>query len=553
MATLGSLVVKLTADTGGFVKDMNSAEKGISGFLNRVGRNVQSVGRVALGGLGVVAAGATAIGVALSKTIAPASEFQDQLVDLNIAAKASGLSMEELRAASLAVGGDTRLLGVSASGAAESITGLFKAGLSATEIFGDLNAFMDEGAQLGGTLRAAIDLAAATTLDMVEAADLGAVVLATFGAELETEAERAAFVNSALNNMVQAADASVAEVEDLAMALKNVGPTASNLGIGIEDVNNSLAILSTRGINGAEAGTALKSVLANLQRPTEAVQGTLKSLGVSLFDSEGKFIGLRQLVSNLGGAMAGMTDEQKNLTAQTLAGTFGMNALNTLLAEGVTGWDAMSTATSAAAGIQEQAAAKAQTLSGVNEALEGQLETLAIEIGSSLIPAGMSLAQTLLAVAEVVGPLVVDLVAGLGPGLESVTFFLDSFVAALLAGQTPLEALKGALADVGLDGVARGAGLVSIQVFSRFNGPANCGFGNSPCAGSYVSDQIAALEHVLLLKETHETIAAVNMSLGGALFTEPCDSSEAARKAAIDNLRSVGVATWMTSSTMLPS
>jgi len=97
-----------------------------------------------------------------------------------------------------------------------------------------------------------------------------------------------------------------------------------------------------------------------------------------------------------------------------------------------------------------------------------------------------------------------------------------------------------------LDGVARGADLIPIQVFSRFNGPNNCGFGNSPCAASYVSDQIAALEHVLTLSATYP-IAAANMSLGGAAFSSPCDGSEAARKAAIDNLRSVGIATVIAS------
>ncbi len=97
-----------------------------------------------------------------------------------------------------------------------------------------------------------------------------------------------------------------------------------------------------------------------------------------------------------------------------------------------------------------------------------------------------------------------------------------------------------------LDGVARGAGLIAIQVFSKFNGPTNCGFDNSPCALSYVSDQIDALEHVLSLRTSH-SIAAVNMSLGGGAYSSPCDASEGARKTAIDNLRSFGIATVIAS------
>ena len=48
------------------------------------------------------------------------------------------MSFDELHDAALTVGDDTRLMGVSASGAAESLTGLYKAGLSTTEIFGEV-------------------------------------------------------------------------------------------------------------------------------------------------------------------------------------------------------------------------------------------------------------------------------------------------------------------------------------------------------------------------------------------------------------------------------
>ncbi|MBW2667731.1 MAG: S8 family serine peptidase, partial [Deltaproteobacteria bacterium] len=97
-----------------------------------------------------------------------------------------------------------------------------------------------------------------------------------------------------------------------------------------------------------------------------------------------------------------------------------------------------------------------------------------------------------------------------------------------------------------LDGIARGAKLIPIQVFSKFKGPTNCGFGISTCALSYVSDQLKGLEHVLSLQPSH-SIAAVNLSLGGTRYSSPCDDDEPARKAVIDNLRSVGIATVIAS------
>jgi subtilisin len=93
-------------------------------------------------------------------------------------------------------------------------------------------------------------------------------------------------------------------------------------------------------------------------------------------------------------------------------------------------------------------------------------------------------------------------------------------------------------------GVAKGAGLIAIQVFSRFTGPNCAGQIEDPCALSFVSDQIAGLEHVYGLGASLQ-IASVNMSLGGGRFTnqESCDAANVPRKAAIDNLRSFDIAT----------
>jgi len=97
-------------------------------------------------------------------------------------------------------------------------------------------------------------------------------------------------------------------------------------------------------------------------------------------------------------------------------------------------------------------------------------------------------------------------------------------------------------------GVAKGASLIAIQVFSRFTGAPCAGQGEDPCALSFVSDQIAGLEHVFGMGASLQ-IASANMSLGGGRFTnqESCDAANAARKAAIDNLRSLEIATAVAS------
>ena len=97
----------------------------------------------------------------------------------------------------------------------------------------------------------------------------------------------------------------------------------------------------------------------------------------------------------------------------------------------------------------------------------------------------------------------------------------------------------------GAQGVARGAKIIAVQVFSLF--PASDPSCNgTPCVLTYNSDQILGLERVNALKGSF-SIAAVNMSLGGGKYTANCDAAQASRKAIIDTLRSNGIATVIAS------
>jgi subtilisin len=95
-------------------------------------------------------------------------------------------------------------------------------------------------------------------------------------------------------------------------------------------------------------------------------------------------------------------------------------------------------------------------------------------------------------------------------------------------------------------GVAKDANIISIQVFSSINNTTDCGSSPVPCALSYTSDQLKALERVRVLSSSMK-IAAVNMSLGGGQYTSNCDAEQPSRKAIIDTLRSLGIATVIAS------
>lgn len=87
-------------------------------------------------------------------------------------------------------------------------------------------------------------------------------------------------------------------------------------------------------------------------------------------------------------------------------------------------------------------------------------------------------------------------------------------------------------------GVARDANLMALQVFSRFEN--YCGA--TPCARSWVSDQVAALDYIYQKRDSLN-IAAVNLSLGGGHYTdqETCDEVNPAMRILITMLHDVGI------------
>ncbi|CAL9555784.1 hypothetical protein SUDANB145_04517 [Streptomyces sp. enrichment culture] len=90
-------------------------------------------------------------------------------------------------------------------------------------------------------------------------------------------------------------------------------------------------------------------------------------------------------------------------------------------------------------------------------------------------------------------------------------------------------------------GVAPGADIIAIQVFSEFSSETYCGTGAAPCVLSFTSAQIAALEKVLEIEQSGVPVVAANLSLGSGRYAAACDGDP--RALAIDALLADGVAT----------
>ena len=98
-----------------------------------------------------------------------------------------------------------------------------------------------------------------------------------------------------------------------------------------------------------------------------------------------------------------------------------------------------------------------------------------------------------------------------------------------------------------LNGVARDSQIIAIKIASRSS--AGCRPNQSPCTTFTIDDEVAGMNRVVALTGTY-SIAAVNLSIGDSeerMNTADCDTMFRPEKAAIDNLRSYGIATVIAS------
>lgn len=292
------------------IQTVQKATGGLTSGLKAAGKDMMKAGAVMTAGI------TGPLGLLFSQMVSVAGDFESSMNVLDLAA--SDVDLETLRQVALKTGADVELVGIDAMQSADAMTNFYKAGLTTADIFGGpggLNAYLEEGAALGGALRASIDLAAASELDLAAASDAISIAMATYGIDA-SEATRIT------NNFVQAADASVSSVPDLVASMQTIGPVAAGFGWSLEEVNTSLAILSERGISGSEAGTALKSMMTNIMRPTDAVKEALNALNIQLYNTDGTMKGLPEIIDNLTrslGENATKTIRVSGLTADQVA------------------------------------------------------------------------------------------------------------------------------------------------------------------------------------------------------------------------------------------
>ena len=424
---LGRVGTAGTASARGVANSSNQSARAVassaqrmSGSAREIGSSFQTMGGSVSSGFGKVAglatgalgavAGVRAISSAFKSTVQAGMDFQSTINNLGAVTGSTGAALATVSAKARALGNDIDLPAASASDAAQAMLELAKGGLTVKQS-------MDAAK---GTLT----LAAAAQISGADAATIQSAALNTFG----LSADKAGHVADVLANTANAASG---EITDFAQGLAQSGSVAAGFGISLDDTATVLGLFANNGIKGSDAGTSFKTMLTQLAAPTNQAKQAMETLGLSVYDANGNFVGAEALTEQLAKAQGHLTQAQFNSAAATVFGTDAIRGANILAKEGTAGYDSMAAAVTKAGGAQQVASAQTKGLKGALGLVKNAIQDVQLNafdtMGPALEAGTRKLAAAIPGIAEVVLPVFNNIVESATGAFSKVSDVISAF------------------------------------------------------------------------------------------------------------------------------
>lgn len=289
MASDGTLKFDTLIDSSGFQKGISSigeiAQKGL-----KATSDILKGSMTAIAGLGGAA-------------IKIGSDFESGMSKVAAISGASGQELEKLTEKAKEMGSTTKF---SATESAAAFEYMAMAGWKTEDMLNGIEGIMS--------------LAAASGEDLATTSDIVTDALTAFG----MKASDAGHFSDVL---AQASSNANTNVGMMGETFKYVAPVAGALGYTAEDTALAIGLMANAGIKGSSAGTALRSMMSRLTKPTKEVQSAMNRLGISLTDDNGKMKSLNEVMTDLRNGFNGLSEAEAAELASSLAGQEAMSGL----------------------------------------------------------------------------------------------------------------------------------------------------------------------------------------------------------------------------------
>ena len=169
---------------------------------------------------------------------------------------------------------------------------------------------------------------------------------------------------------------------------KYVAPLAGTLGFSVEDTALAVGLMANAGIKGSQAGTALKTAIANLASPTDSMKEQMKKLGISITDTNGSVKPLITILEELRTKFGKLSSAQQSAAASTIFGKESMSGMLAIINASDSDFNSLYENIKNADGAAKDMADTMQdNLQGDLTTLSSALEGVGIKVSEVLEPA----------------------------------------------------------------------------------------------------------------------------------------------------------------------
>ena len=373
---------ELALEIGGKIQSsLTKSVSGVNNKLDSIGKAAKTAAKIA-----TAAFAAVKIGDFVKDAVDTYSEFNQAMAETAGIAGATEDEYKQLQAAAQEMGKRTTK---TATEAAQALGYMSLAGWNVNDSI--------------SALEPVLRLSEATSMDLATCSDLVTDSMSALGLGVDD-------LTNYLNVAVQANNKSNTTAQALMEAMIGCGGAAKSAGMDYKQTAAALGILANNGIKGAQAGTALNSMLVRMTTK-DVAQKAFKELGVSIYDSSGAMRNMQDILVELNGAMSGLSQEQKNNYMAAIAGTNYYTQFGYLLE-----------------GVAEGADGAASTWTQLTEAFEnsdGALDAMADTMTDTLPGAmaifGSAVDDAKIRLCEVFAPLAKDAIKGVADVIPSIT------------------------------------------------------------------------------------------------------------------------------------
>ena len=364
------------------LKDTEKASSGVEKaktrfkkFGSTVGKSMKVVGKGLKTGFkaGAVAVGAATTAVAgfAAKSVQTGMDFDKSMSQVKATSGATEEEFAKLSEKAKEMGATTAF---SASESADAFNYMAMAGWKTEDMINGISGVMS--------------LAAASGEDLATTSDILTDALTAFGQSAGDSGRLADIMAAAASN----ANTNVGMMGE---TFKYAAPVAGSLGATMEDTAVAIGLMANAGIKSSQAGTALRTGLTNLVKPSDSMAAAMEKYGIELQKNADGTINLRDSMVLLRENLGGLSNDEQAAAAAAIFGKNAMSGWLSIVNASDEDFNKLTSAIDNSSGAaQEMANVRLDNLSGDITLFKSALEGVQIGISDGLNPTLRDFVQT---------------------------------------------------------------------------------------------------------------------------------------------------------------